>query len=113
MPDPGLSGTGIRVHQSSTGMQRYRTEMLNEEIPMPAPSASMLMPSFGANAEVLIIIVKIFGRPMPILRGRNSSQMAVILPSLGMHTSLFVRVHVINSKEYIFYYFLSKFEGAN
>ncbi len=101
MPDPGLSGTGIRAHQSGTGMLRYRTEMLNAEIPMPAPSASMPMPSFGANAEVLIIILKIFGRPMPIaLRGRNSSQMAVILPSLGMHTSLFA--HLPNSKEYVF-----------
>jgi hypothetical protein len=85
--------------------------MLDAEIPMPAPSASMPMPSYGANAEILTKL-NIFLRPMTISeRGINSSQMAVILPSLGMHASLFA--HLTNSKEHIFYYFLSKFVGAN
>ncbi len=43
----GLSGTGIRVTQSGTGMLRYRTEMLDAGIPMPAASVSMPMPSYA------------------------------------------------------------------
>ncbi len=42
-----LSGTGISAPQSGTGMLRYRTEMLDAGIPMPAASASMPMPSYG------------------------------------------------------------------
>ncbi len=51
----GLSGTGIRVAQSGTGMLRYRTEMLDAGIPMPAPSASMPMHSY-ANCSLLLLI---------------------------------------------------------
>jgi hypothetical protein len=39
------AGTGIRVPLSGTKMLRYHTEMLDARIPMPAASASMLMPS--------------------------------------------------------------------
>ncbi len=43
----GLSGTGISVPQSDTGMLRYRTEMLDARMPMPTASASMPMPSYA------------------------------------------------------------------
>jgi hypothetical protein len=52
----GLFGTGIRVPQSGIGMLRYRTEMLDAEIPMPAASASMPMPSYaGFQAERFVL----------------------------------------------------------
>jgi hypothetical protein len=41
------SGTEIMVLQSSTRMLRYRTEILDVRILMPAASASMPIPSYG------------------------------------------------------------------
>ncbi len=46
-PPFGQSGTGIRGTQSSTGMLRYRSEILDSRMPMPAASAWMPMPSSG------------------------------------------------------------------
>jgi len=50
MPEPVRSGIR-RETQSGTGMLRYRTEMMNARIPMPAASASMSMPNYG-NGEL-------------------------------------------------------------
>jgi hypothetical protein len=38
--------TGIRVIRSGTGMLRYRTEIQDAKMPMPAASTSMPMPSY-------------------------------------------------------------------
>jgi hypothetical protein len=46
-PAFGQSGTGIRGTQSSTGLLRYRAEILDARMPMPAASAWMPMPSSG------------------------------------------------------------------
>jgi hypothetical protein len=51
-----MSGTGIRVPQSGTGMLRYRTEMLDTGIPMPAASASMPLPSYDSNAVMMVVL---------------------------------------------------------
>ena len=48
----GLSGTGIRGHQSGAGMLQYRTEMLDAGIPMPAALAQMPKPSYANKAPL-------------------------------------------------------------
>ncbi len=39
--------SGTSVHQSGTGMLKYRTEMTDARLPMPVASASMPMPSYA------------------------------------------------------------------
>jgi hypothetical protein len=49
----GLSGTGISVPQSGTGRLRYRTEMLDAGILIPAALVTMPMPNCG-HSEIQI-----------------------------------------------------------
>ncbi len=54
MPDPPASG------QPSPGMLRYRTEMQDAGIPMPAASASMPIPSYAIDESL-----KFWSTPTP------------------------------------------------
>ncbi len=56
----GLSGTGISVPQSGTEMLRYRTEMLDAGISMPAASASIWWTHlFKVNKWWLLAILRL------------------------------------------------------
>ncbi len=57
LSNAGLSCTEIRVPQSGTGMLRYRTEMLDAGITMPAALASMPMPTYASSRLALFSVL--------------------------------------------------------